>query len=426
MNDQNSSDARDGGGKSRATRSPLTGIDSTSRRGFLATGVALSGAALAGCLGGEETESSGQSTTGGTAGTTGSGEPQTPWTTEALADHIDDGKTLTIYAGTGDSQQWYDLIEVVNDEFGTSIEGNVFASDGATVSQRFIQERRAGEDKADFITTASNLRDKIKTEGNDAGLELARDWFEWDLDQNFWFTDELPEKRVMSFQVSAFNGGAGICMPISEQVFEERGLDYPETYNDLFEDQYEGLDVAFSGYVSPEQVGWITRYHAAQTDMDPMEWITTLMDHLNVVGVDSHSAGTREVGKGNAAMMLYNWPWAAGPFVKDENLRVRGHFTSPVKADAMEGQVSLNKNAPNPWLARFFLSAMLEKSVQRRMLTDVTDQVPMRTDMDLSGVDIHPFTKKRLNAELFTIGFWEGAEFAETGQKAVDKGIFKP
>ena len=390
------------------------GVPSPSRRAFLATGSAVGVASLVGCLG------SGGSGSGSSEG------PEPPWTTEGLAGQLSGDETITISAGTGDSQQWQDLVAVINDEFDTDLEANVFASDGSSVSQRFLQERRAGEDKADIVSTVSNLNDEITTKGQEDGLEQALEWFESDIDQNFWFADVLPEERVMSFQVSSYNGGAGICMPVSEQVFEEQGLDYPTTYNDLFDDQYEGLDIAFSGYVSPEQVGWITKFHSEETDMDHVEWGKSLMERFNVVGVDSHSAGTREVGKGNVAMMLYNWPWSAAPFVEDESLAVRGIFTDPVKANAMEGPLMINKNAPNPWVARFFVSAMLEKPVQRRMLTEVTDQVPVRTDLDLEDVDVPEFTKQRLNAELTRVGYWENSTYAKAGQEVVDTDIFSP
>jgi ABC-type glycerol-3-phosphate transport system substrate-binding protein len=384
---------------------------SSTRRTFLATGSAVSVASLVGCLGG-----------GGSGDSDG---PEPPWTTEDLAEQID-GDTVTIYAGTGDSQQWEDLTSVINDEFDTNIEVDVFASDGSAVSQRFLQERRANEDKADIVSTASNLTEEISSKGEEDGTAQALEWFEGDIDQNFWFADELPEKRFVSFQVSAYNGGAGICMPVSEEIFESQGLDYPTTYNDLFDDQYEGLDMAFSGYINPDQTGWIARYHAEQRDMEPLEWTESLMENFNVVGVDSHSAGTREVGRGNAALMLYNWPWSAAPFVNNDDLAVRGLLTDPVKANAMEGPMLINKEAPNPWAARFFVSAMLEKPVQRRMLTDVTDQVPVRTDLDLSGIDIPEFTKQRLNADLFRVGFWEESEYASTGQEIIDTGIFSP
>ncbi|MEF8851003.1 MAG: hypothetical protein V5A44_08920 [Haloarculaceae archaeon] len=391
----------------------------TSRRSFLATGATVTTASLVGCLG---TSSGGSApTTSGSSGETAtSGDPETPWTTEALAEYIDDGSTVTIYAGTGDSQQWYDLITVINDEFGTNIEGNVFASDGGKVSQRFIQERQASNDAVDVLSNASDLRDQIKVDGE----SVAKQYFEWGLDQNFWFTDVLPDKRTLPFMVGAYNGGAGSVLPINETMFEERGLDIPETYNDLFEDQYEGLETLLPGYVVGSEVGWIIRYHAKQTDMDDLEWINTLADHLEFKGASSHTAGAREVRDGNAPMMFYNFPWVLSPFVSPDS-PLLGHFVDGVRSPAVAGPLEINKNAPNPWVARFFVSAVLEEAVQRRMIHDVTDQVPVRLDLDYSAQNPDPYTKKRLNADVTVVGFWEGKTYSTVGQEAKDKGAFE-
>lgn len=386
-----------------------------SRRRFLVGAGAAAMGTVAGCLGGDDEEEE-------AAG------PDPPWTTEELAEHIADDATVTIYAGTGGSDEWYDLIDVINDEFGTNIEGDVVASDAATISQRFVQERQADEDEADIIGPASNLRDEIRQKGEDEGFDQAKEWFEWNLGENFWFGDELEDKQLMPFEVPCWNAGAGLCIPVSEAIFEDRGLDYPTSYNDLFEDQYDGLDVAFSGYVSPQQVGWVIEHHAPMTEMSKMEWIESMMDRLNVVGVDSHTAGTREVGKGNIPMMFYNWPQSAEPFVTNDEMAVKGVYPDPVPSKAIEDPLSINKKAPNPWPARFFVSATLEKAVQERMFTDVRKAVPGRIDLeyDFSSMDIPTFTQKRMTVNLDLIGFWEGTEIAETGQKAVDKGIFAP
>ena len=125
------------------------GFRTPSRRTFVATGAALSGATVAGCLGGIGSSNDGDG-------------PEAPWTTEELADHIDDGSTITIYAGTGDSDQWYDLIEVINDEFGTSLEGDVFAGNGGDVSQRFLQEKQADNDRPIWSRTRPTSRTRSR------------------------------------------------------------------------------------------------------------------------------------------------------------------------------------------------------------------------------------------------------------------------
>jgi len=336
-----------------------------------------------------------------------------------LADQIGESASLTIYAGTGDSQQWTDLITVINDEYDVSIDADVYASDAGSVSQRFLQESQSGNHQADLITKANDIRDEIVNEGT----EVADQYYEQNLDQNFWFNDVLPEERQLSFMVAAYNGGAGLCLPLNENYFEEQGLDYPTTYNDLLDDQYEGLTTVLPGYIVSTEVGWIIDHHADQTDMDNMEWAEALASHLDFTGASSHTAGARSVAQGDAPLMIYNFPWVVSPFVADQPLR--GHFVDPVKSDALAGEMSINANAPNPWTARFVLSAMLEERVQRRMINDVTDQVPVRVDLDYSAQDPDPYTQQRLNAELTTIGFYEDAEYGTVGQTAKDNGVFE-
>ena len=381
------------------------GRKTVSRRMVLATGGTAATAALVGCLGG-----------GGETGTEDGPEP--PWTTEALADTIDDGASLTIYAGTGDAQQWNDLVSVINDEFGTSVQADVFASDAGRVSQRYLQESQSGNHQADLVTKANDIRDRIVADG----ASVAEQYYELDLDQKFWFNDVLPAERQLSFMIGAYNGGAGLCLPLNEDYFEEHGLDYPTTYNDLFDDQYEGLTTKLPGYIVATEVGWIIDHHASQREMDNSEWITALADHLSFSGSSSHTAGAREVAQGDAPLMFYNFPWVVSPFVADQPLR--GHFVDPVKSDAMAGEMAINTDATNPWVARFVLSAMLEAPVQRRMISDVTDQVPVRLDLDYSEQSPDPYTQARLNAELTTIGFYEDGEYGVVGQTAKDNGAF--
>jgi hypothetical protein len=401
------SDSRDDGDATRP-RSERRGFRTPSRRTFVATGAALSAGSVAGCLGGLGSSNDGEG-------------PEAPWTTEELADHIDDGSTITIYAGTGDSDQWYDLIEVINDEFDTSLEGDVFAGNGGDVSQRFLQEKQADNDQADLVSNASDIQDEIKINGEEA----AEQYFEWDMDQNFWFNDVLPDAEQQPFMVGAFNGGAGSCLPLNEDIFEERGLDLPESYNDLFDDQYEGLETLIPGFIVPGEVGWVVDYHAEQTDMGNLEWIETLAEHLEFVGASSYTGAAREVAQGNAPMMFFNWPWVVAPFATDSQYSLRGQFVEPVKSEAMAGPLSINTDAPRPWVARFFVSAMLEEPVQRRMIKEVTDQVPVRLDLDYSEQDPHPYTERRLNTELVKIGFFDGAEYSEVGQTLKDNGAFE-
>lgn len=402
-------DRRAGSGRRESGRHHTSRL---SRRAFVATGAAVSVGALAGCTGGDSGSSN--------------PSPDEAWTTEGLKEEIDGDETLTIYAGTGDGKEWEDLIRVINDEFGTSIEGNIFAGTGGDVSQRFLQEYQAGNHKCDILTVASDVWDQIKLkrkeEDQQAANELAKQYYEWNMDKNYWFKDVLPENRLLPFLAAGFNGGAGLSLPVNENIFEERGLDYPTDYNDLFDDQYEGLTMAVPGYVVSGEAGWIIKTHAAETDMSEMEWISALKDHLEFVGTSSYTSGIRAVGQGDYAMQLHNWPWVVQPFISDNP--IRGIFPPKVKMDVLSGGLGVNANAPNPWVARFFISAMLEEPVQRAMINDVKDQSPVRTDLDYSAQNPDRFMKKRLNAEVTPIGFYEGAKFSAVGQTAKDNGAF--
>jgi ABC-type glycerol-3-phosphate transport system substrate-binding protein len=391
---------------------------STSRRGFLAAGATVTATSLVGCLG----------ATSGSGPTATSGEPQPPWTTEALADYVDGDETITIYASTGASEEWHDVVEVINDEFDTSLEPNVFASYGSKVTQRFIQERQADNDQVDVLSSPSGIDERMtitaKEEGREAALDIGREYFEWDLDQNFRFNDVLQDVQQYPFYVTTYNGGPGLALPINEEIFEERGLDVPRTYNDLLDDQYEGLQTTISSsYVAADMVGWIVKHHAEQRGVSEMEWARQLSDHLEFVGASSHTAAAREVRDGNAPMMLYNWPTVLGPFAGEDS-PLRAVFPEDVKSDMNGSPVAINKNAPNPWAARFFVSAYLEESVQRRLVTDVVRQIPCRLDLDYSAQNPDVFTEKRLNTEFEPVSFWDSWRTAQVGQEAKDEGVF--
>lgn len=397
-----------GGGPDSRVPAADDGVASTSRRAVLATGAALSATTLAGCLGGAGTPSA-------------SGPPEPPYTTETLAEYIVGDEELTVYAGTGDGQQWHDLVSVINDEFGTELTANVFASDGQKVSQRIAQERQADDDKWDVCSAASELTERIRTEGE----TVVDKYFETELDTKFWFADVVDDKRLLPFAVGPFNGGASSVMNVNVDVFEEKGLDYPDSYNDLFGSEYAGLETLFPGFIVGKELGWIAKYHADERGTDPVTWLQELKDHLTFVGAGGYGPAIRSVAQGDGAIDFHNFPWFASSFVKKYDT-LHGVFTDPVKEEALAGDLQINKHAPNPWVARFFASAYFEEPVQRRMLTDVTDQVPARTDaLDIESMDLHPYTERRLTTETDLLGFYELTEYTEVYQDIREAGVLE-
>lgn len=378
-----------------------------SRRAVLAAGLGVAATSFAGCLGG-----------GGTSTET-DGEPETPWTTDELAEYIDDDATINIYAGTGDDQQWHDLVEVMNDEFGTNLTAEVFASDGGSVSQKIAQERQADNDEWDVCSAASELTDRIAVEGED----VAEKYFEWDMDANYWFADEVDEKRLLPFVVGPFNGGASSVMNVNMNVFEEEGLDYPDSYNDLFASEFAGVQAVLPSFIVGKELGWIAKHHAEERGMDPVEWMQEMVDHLDFVGADNYGPAIRSVAQGEAAIDFHNFPWFASSFIEEYD-SLHGVFVDPVKEEAFGGDLQINNEAPNPWVARFFVSAIFEKPVQRRMVGEVTDQVPARLDvLDIESMDLDDYTERRLTTETELVGFYETKEYSEVYKDIQEAGV---
>lgn len=384
-----------------------------SRRAFVATGAALSVGALAGCSGGESES--------------GNPSPDEAWTTDGLREEIDGDGTITIYAGTGDDTQWYDLLNVINDEFGTSLEANVFASDGGKVSQRFIQEREANNDQVDVLSSVSNVQDEIKTTGMEDGKEAANDvasqYFEMGVDENFWFTDVLDGWNLLPFMVPGFNGGSKITFPYNKDIFDNQGADVPEEYGDLLDDQYEGMTMLVPGYVVRTYAGWAISKGASETDMGEMEWMDALRQNVEFKAASSHTTATREIANGNAAMMLYNFPNTVEAVLSDSSA-LGGAFPSGGMWPASGGPLFINKNAPNPNAARFFVSAVLEEPVQKRILDEVYTQVPVRLDLDYSDIDANPYSRRRIEVESEKIGFYDTAQYTRVAQTATEEGKF--
>lgn len=389
----------------QSTDSGDTLSEGFSRREMLAVaGSTVSIASLSGCL-----------TLGSSNENTGDG-PEPPWTTEELAKYVEDGSTVTIYSASGDKPTYDALIDIINEEFDAGLELDLFNSHAGAVSQRVMQERQANKDRADVIITANDITAKIRED-----QDVADEWYEMSIGDKFWFSDELPQKNVYPWMVKALNDGPKSVMPLNKEIFDEKGLDIPNTYNDLFDDQYEGMEMAIADYVVSYRAGYIMKSHADKTDMGSLEWMRALMDHLEFVGVDSHSTGTREVAQGNIPLMFYNSPHGLTPFMEDTPMYA--NFVENEQGSTWKNELTINKNAPHPWPARLFVSAMLEESVQRRITDEVPQVVPGRTDLEYSTDN--EYYQKLFSTNVKELTLVEQQPYIETAEKAKENGVFE-
>lgn len=361
----------------------------------------------------------------GCGGILGSGESadettdalETPWTTEQLADRVEDGTTLTIYAGAGQPDAWEGLVDVVNDEFGTDLDVDLFVSDGGDVAQRIIQERQAGRDQADVISQASDLNDRLHQEGRDA----VGKYYEVGIDEDYWFSDVLDDAQTEPWYVSMYNGGPSTAMAINREAFDEQGLAVPENWNDLLADQFAGVKTYLPSYIVANRVGWIIDHHASERDMEPMTWMEEMYDHLSFAGIESHTRGARAVGEGKAPFMFYNFPWTIQRVANE--LPVEIHFPAGIQSLMSSGHLAINNEAPNPWAARFLVSATVEEAVQRRMVHEAGELAPGRLDIDYADEDPDPYMQQLLTADVTRVSFWEEREATLIGEQAIEEVI---
>jgi ABC-type glycerol-3-phosphate transport system substrate-binding protein len=214
-------------------------------------------------------------------------------------------------------------------------------------------------------------------------------------------------------------------MNVNADIFEEQGLDYPDSYNDLFDSQYEGLKTVLPDFVVGKELGWIVKYHADERGMEPVAWMEELVDHLDFVGAENYGPAIRSVAQGEAAIDFHNFPWFASSFIQKYD-SLHGVFVDPVKEEAFGGDLAINRHAPNPWEARFLASAYFETSVQRRLVTDVTDQVPARTDaLDIGSMNLDDYTKRRLTTETDLLGFYELNEYSDVYKEVQGAGVLE-
>jgi len=359
----------------------------------------------------------------GCAGVFGSGSddseqgPEPPWTTEQLAEkaRTDESGKVVVYAGTGSFKPWNQIGEVIAEEYQWfEIDG--VAGKGGQISQRILQEHQSGEPDVDVISQG----DEIYSD-EDLRSRLIKSAH----DENYWFADDPDVSDYATpWFASALNGGPSVAIGINPVELDNRGLDVPNSWNDLFEDQYEGTSVIFPQSPNLKRFGWIVSYHAQQRGMEPAEWFQAQVDHLDLRIVSSHTPGARFLGQGTAPLMHHNYPWVLRRFVDDLNAQV--HFPDPVPMFLSSGIVSEYVDAPHPWTARFFISVLMEDWVQKRIAQDVGEFGPGRLDVDYSGLGLDSYTERTLDTSVSLIGFEEESEYKSLSENVYQEVLGQP
>lgn len=376
-----------------------------SRRGLLAaTGATL--ATLSGC--------SGKANTGSGGNKEGI---ETPWTTEDLAEKAkaDESGKVVVYAGTGSFNPWDQIGEVIAEEYPWfEIDG--VAGKGGQISQRILQEHQSGESEVDIISQGDEIY---------SDKDIRERLIKPNHDETYWFADDSEASEYATpWFASALNGGPSVGIGINPVELENRGLDVPNSWNDLLEDQYKDVPVIFPQSPNTKRFGWIVSYHAEEMGMEPTEWFQAQADHLDLRIVSGHTTGARFLGQGDAPLMHHNYPWVVRRFVDELNAKV--HFPDPVPMFLSSGIVSEYVNAPHPWTARFFISVLMEDWVQKRIAKDVDEFGPGRVDIDYSGLGLGSYTERTLNTPISPIGFEEENKYKDLTETVYQDVLGQP
>jgi len=204
--------------------------DEATRRKLLATGGALLGGGLAGCLGGgggdTTTESSnGGSTDSGGGGSSGSGSGsgesyQVGYgdyeTSVNAASFPSPPKKLYVYAVQSGWSNWPAIMKAFQDEYGVKLNDD---------------DRSSGEALKDARAHAQNPTHSAFNGGYTFAVQAMKDGLTQGYKPANW--DKVPEKLKTDNGHCTATRRMTTAVTYRKDIYEERGLDEPETWDDL-------------------------------------------------------------------------------------------------------------------------------------------------------------------------------------------------
>lgn len=375
-----------------------------------------SGATIAGALAGCSGQDGQDDTAGGGNDDDSDGDdgfPDSPWTTEQLAEKAQEESetNITLYNAINAEEPWVAIGEVIQEEYPW-FELDVFASTGEAVGQRVSQEMQTGDlggsvlNQGGPITKDKELANRVLKSGHNERYAIMNE-----VDHDF-------RPIFDNLLIAGINWGPSIAIGYNPEMLEELGLDLIQSYNDLFDDQYEGMSMLLPQGPNWTRLGWIATHHAEEMNMEPQEWVEALADHLNFEVAEGYTAAAKLLGSGEVApYVIQNYPWVVGRFA--DELPVDIYAPDENMKMVSSGMVAELAEAPNPWGARFLISVIQEPFVQKAMATNRVPQVtPGRPDIDYSDVDMSESTEELLDARPEIVPFSRNFELVDIGEDA--------
>ncbi|SDK01685.1 putative spermidine/putrescine transport system substrate-binding protein [Halovenus aranensis] len=184
--------------------------DSVSRRRFLVANGTAATAALAGCLGGDDGDDGGDTTDGAETVRVGYGEYETTINTGDLPDE------LFIYAVQTGWSNWDAVMDAFEEEYGVSL---------------FDDQRTSGEALTNIRTNHPNHEYGAYNGAYSVGLEAWDEGFTTDYKPKGY--ESVPDEFKTDDGHVTATRQMTVAINYRKDIYEERGLDEPETWEDL-------------------------------------------------------------------------------------------------------------------------------------------------------------------------------------------------
>ncbi|ELY97686.1 extracellular solute-binding protein [Natrialba aegyptia] len=319
----------------------MSDANGPARRSILQTGVAMSSLAMAGCL-------SSLGNTGGEQYTVGYGEYETTVDSAAFPGE------LQLYCVQTGWSNWDSVMEAFEDEYGVSL---------------YDAQGSSGEALDDMRANAQNPTHSAYNGGYSFGLEAMNDDLTTDYKPENW--DLVPDDLKTDNGHVTATRQMTTAVTYRTDVYEERGLEPPETWEDLKHPDI-AQDLAFTpphtanGQASALSVN--SAYGGDLDDLDPViEYHEAIADH----GADFRRNVEGPVTSGEISTVVeYDY---TGLNLKYNNVEFNEDQLDVAILTGPDGEpgamnvpygYALLRNAPNPEAAKLFMDYVLTLDCQ--------------------------------------------------------------
>jgi putative spermidine/putrescine transport system substrate-binding protein len=342
--------------------------DSSTRRRFLITGGAAASVALAGCTGGDDGDGNGNGNGNGNENGNGNGDDSGATTsddsetyevghgeyrTTISADSFPDDQLVAYAVQTGWSN-WGSVMEAFQEEYGIELDDNQGSS---------------GEKLRDARANANNPQASIFNGGYSFAIQAMNDGLTTDYEPEHW--DKVPDALKTDNGHCTATRRMTTAVTYRRDVYDERGLDAPETWEDLKHPDI-AQDLAFTpphtanGLASALSVN--RAYGGDIDNVDPLiEYHEAIAEH----GADFRRNIEGDVTSGEISTVVeYDYSGLNMKYNIDELNEDQIDVAVVTGPDGEDGAMNVPygyamlDGAPNPEAAKLFMDFVLEKDTQ--------------------------------------------------------------